>query len=184
MSNYPLQLDTISNLPDAYVTGDPFPATVANNIDSAIISIETKVGTGASTPTVAGNVLTVTGAGATTWQTIPAQTVPTPSRVVSDTFSTILTPNANITDVFRVVLTGNTTLDIPSGTPNDNQHLEVHLIQDSIGSRFVSFGSGYKFATSLAAPTLSTAANATDVLAFKYSAAANVWRYYGSIIGF
>ncbi len=64
--NYPISLDDSTSLPTR-ATGNTIPAVDSNDPKSAIIQLETKVGTGASTPTTTGHVLTVTGAGATGW---------------------------------------------------------------------------------------------------------------------
>jgi hypothetical protein len=240
MSNYPTSLDSNSNLPTAFVPTNSFTATIANSIDSAIIALETKLGTGAVTPTTVGQVLTVTGTGATGFSAVPTtptatssvagtiqlagdlggtpaapavasikgvavanapvanqalvatsatssswQTLTNPvQRIVTGTFASAYAIPVNTCDTLRLVLTGNATLTV-TGTPVDGQLLELHLIQDAVGSRTVTFSNTYfKFSTSLPVPTLSTAVNATDVLGFKYSASAGLWRYYGAILGF
>lgn len=67
--SYPGSLDTLSN-PSA---GDTQAAVSHSsqhaNINDIAEQLETKVGTGASVPTTPGDVLTVTGAGATAWAT-------------------------------------------------------------------------------------------------------------------
>lgn len=64
--NYPTSLDDTTSLPTR-TTGDTIPVLDTNDPKSAIIQLETKLGTGASTPTTSGHVLRVTGAGATAY---------------------------------------------------------------------------------------------------------------------
>ncbi len=65
---YPASLDTLTN-PSAVDTLASAPHDEQHaNANDAIEAIETKLGTGASTPTNVGDVLTVTGSGATAYQ--------------------------------------------------------------------------------------------------------------------
>lgn len=107
MSNYPNSLDTTTNLPDNYVTGDPFPASVANAYSDGVIAIETKLGTGASTPATAGDVLTTTTSGASAWQTPPTASFTVSGRTKRREY--------NIMD-YSAVADGN----ISAGTGTDN----------------------------------------------------------------
>ncbi len=71
MPNYPSSLDTGGTLGDTRLTGDVIPASDHNYLADLTIALETKLGIGAATPTTVGQVLTVTGAGATGYQGIP-----------------------------------------------------------------------------------------------------------------
>ena len=64
---YPASLDTLDNP----LASDPRVghAALHGSVNDAIEALEAKVGTGASTPATIGDVLTVTGTGATAWQT-------------------------------------------------------------------------------------------------------------------
>ncbi len=64
---YPSTLDSLDNP----LTSDPRVghAALHGAVNDAIEALEAKVGTGASTPATIGDVLTVTGTGATAWQT-------------------------------------------------------------------------------------------------------------------
>jgi parallel beta-helix repeat protein len=79
-SNYPLSLDDGTNLANNRVTGNPIPVSDHNDLANAAITLETKLGTGSSTPTTTDHVLKVTGTGASAWGTIPAVT-PTSASV-------------------------------------------------------------------------------------------------------
>lgn len=63
---------------------------------------------------------------------------------------------------FQVTLGGNRTLSNPTNTKAGQSGVIV-VTQDGTGSRTLGFGSSYKFANGIA-PTLSTAAGATDML--------------------
>lgn len=70
MSNlFPAAANTGSSLQNSRATNDTIPAADHNDLANAIIAHEAKYGTGASTPTTLGQVLTVTGSGVTAWQT-------------------------------------------------------------------------------------------------------------------
>lgn len=64
---YPASLDDLTNP----LASDPRVghAALHGSVNDAIEALEAKVGTGASTPATIGDVLTVTGPGATAWQT-------------------------------------------------------------------------------------------------------------------
>ena len=243
-TNFPVSLDTTTNIPNTRTSGQVIPASDHNDVVSALIAVETKLGAGAATLGTIGQVLTVTAAGATGFVTPSTSGAPnattavaglvqlagdltgtytapsvaklsgiaisgapsvgqalaatsgsaaawstlTPGnlakRITVIAYTATITPNSSTTDIARIILAGTTVLAAPSGTPTDGQILEVHLVQDGTGSRTVTYGTGYKFATSLAAPTLSTLANTTDVLVFRYSSNVSLWRFYGAITGF
>ena len=67
-SNYPTSLDTATELPSP-TTGATIPALADANRSEAIIAVETKIGTGASTPTD-GTVLKGTGTGTSAFGTV------------------------------------------------------------------------------------------------------------------
>jgi hypothetical protein len=72
--------------------------------------------------------------------------------------------NASLGAFVQVTLGGNRTLANPTNLVNGASYILI-IKQDSVGSRTLSFGSGYKFAGGLD-PTLTTAANAVDIIAF------------------
>lgn len=67
MANFPTSLDDNTSIPSVTNGVDDVLDTHQNVKKEAIIAIETKMGTGASTPTV-GKVLTGTGTGTSAWQ--------------------------------------------------------------------------------------------------------------------
>jgi hypothetical protein len=64
-----------------------------------------------------------------------------------------------------ITLTGNLTLANPTN-PKVGQTGVIRLVQDATGSRTIAFGTNWKFA-SATAPTLTTTANATDLLFYQ-----------------
>ena len=78
---------------------------------------------------------------------------------------------------FAVTLSGN--LSLVLANPTVGEGFDVALIQDSAGSRTVTWWAGIKWPGG-AAPTLTTAAGAIDVFQFRCVAAGS---YYGFIKG-
>jgi hypothetical protein len=64
--------------------------------------------------------------------------------------------------------------------PPGGARITMEVAQDGTGSRIVTWPSNVSWAAGTA-PTLSTAANATDVLTFEWNPTANKWR--GRLIG-
>jgi hypothetical protein len=91
--------------------------------------------------------------------------------------------DASTANTFRVVLNGATITATNPTNPTDGQQIVYELVQDSSGSRVVSWGGLFDFGVS-GAPTLSTGANKTDFVAFKYSANNTNWNYVGSQLGY
>lgn len=98
---------------------------------------------------------------------------------------TALTDGANIAwdldtaQETRVTLAGNRTLDNPTNQVQGSWY-HIRVIQDATGSRTLSYGTDYKFGDA-GAPTLSTAANAEDVLAFRSNG--TYMQYMGTALG-
>ena len=83
------------------------------------------------------------------------------------------TPNLNTGNNFTVTLIGNATLANPSNQTS-GQHGVFRIVQDGTGSRTLAFGSNWKFPGGTA-PTLSTAANAEDLLAYYVAASGTIF---------
>jgi hypothetical protein len=77
---------------------------------------------------------------------------------------TTITPDFDDNNNFKVTLGGNRTLANPDNITAGQSGVIV-VTQDSTGSRTLSFGSNFKFAGG-SAPTLTTDANAIDVIAY------------------
>jgi hypothetical protein len=91
--------------------------------------------------------------------------------------------NAALGNDFRVTLgaTGHTIAN--PANPVDGQQVIFQITQGAGGSMTVTWGAAYSFGSG-SAPTLSTAAGATDMVGFKYNAAKVKWLYTGSVLGF
>jgi hypothetical protein len=90
--------------------------------------------------------------------------------------------NAQLGNYFRLTFTATVgatrTLAAPSN-PADGQMILFELIQDTSGSRTVTWTSGaggYEWGTDVPVPTLTTTASKADYVGFVYNSAANVWR--------
>lgn len=118
--------------------------------------------------------------------TFPAKVAP---HVVTLTDVATILVDASLGNELRVTLGGNRTMGAPSNA-TDGQTVTFEVAQDGSGSRTVTWtggAGGYSFGAG-SAPTLSTAAHAVDLVAFRYSAAAGnsagAWCYLGSLTGY
>jgi hypothetical protein len=84
--------------------------------------------------------------------------------VVALTDGSTITPDFSLGNNFSVTLGGNRTLANPTNL-TAGQHGVIVITQDGTGSRTLAYGSNWKFPAG-AAPTLTTTANAVDVLAY------------------
>lgn len=98
--------------------------------------------------------------------------------ITTDTDGATISFNMNSADVHTVVLGGNRTLALSNVAAG--QRFIIRLTQDSTGSRTVTWFSGIKWPGNLA-PTLTTAANKTDVFGFICTTTGN---YDGFVIGY
>ena len=73
---------------------------------------------------------------------------------------------------FQITLTGNLTLANPTNQVAGQSGV-VRLVQDATGSRTVAFGANWKFASGVA-PTLTTTANAVDLLVYYTGTGSNI----------
>lgn len=71
MASFPVTIASFSNPTSANFLNSPAHHTQHSNENDEIVAVETKIGTGASTP-VASTVLTGTGIGTSAWQTLPS----------------------------------------------------------------------------------------------------------------
>jgi hypothetical protein len=91
-------------------------------------------------------------------------TAPVIAPVVSLTDAASVVVNMALGNNFALTLAGNRTLAAPTGvTPGQTGH--IYLVQDGTGSRTLAYNSAYVFVSGTA-PTLSTAANAVDLLVY------------------
>jgi hypothetical protein len=91
-------------------------------------------------------------------------TAPVIAPVVSLTDAASVVVNMALGNNFALTLAGNRTLSAPTGvTPGQTGH--IYLVQDGTGSRTLAYNNAYVFVSGTA-PTLSTAANAVDLLVY------------------
>lgn len=83
-----------------------------------------------------------------------------------------ITPNMNNANNFSVTLGGNRTLANPTNLTAGQSGVIV-ITQDGTGSRTLAYGSNFKFPGGTA-PTLTTTANAVDVLAYYVESASRI----------
>ena len=93
--------------------------------------------------------------------------------------------DASLGNVFTLTLTASGwTIASPTNPVSDGQVIRIRLTQDSVGGRTVSWDTAYNWGssggTANKAPSLSTAANATDILSFEYVAALSQWCFLGT----
>ena len=97
-----------------------------------------------------------------------------------------VTVNALNGNDFRLLFTSGIGATRAMGNPSnsqDGQRIAFHFTQDATGSRVVTWGANYVFGAA-GAPTLTTTANAVDVVGFIYNATKAKWLYCGSALGF
>lgn len=82
-----------------------------------------------------------------------------------------------------VTLAGNRTLGAPTN-PVNGRRMIIRVKQDGTGSRTLAYNAIYRFPASIPSPTLSTAANSMDILAFEYNTAATKWDCVSFIPGY
>lgn len=83
--SYPSSIDNIPNVPaNTNLSGPPDHTALHNQIGVAVETLETKLGTGASTP-VSGQVLIGNGAGTSEWADLPSTDVPVATFTINGT---------------------------------------------------------------------------------------------------
>lgn len=83
-------------------------------------------------------------------------------------------------NAFRLTLTGNVTLTYTGATNNKVCSFTLYVKQDGTGSRTITWPDTVAWAGATA-PTISTAAGATDIFVFETITGGTLW--YGSLVG-
>lgn len=121
--------------------------------------------------------------------TADSPTVPSMARVNlggQETVSTNSAATGAVTlnlangNVFSLTLTGAITLTFSGATAGKACSFAVYLKQDTTGGRSISWPASVKWAGG-SSPTLSTAANAVDIVVFESIDGGTIW--YGSLVG-
>lgn len=104
------------------------------------------------------------------------------SGAVTLTYASTVTLDASQGNHFRLPLAGDAVIATPLN-PGDGEKITVVPIQDSSGSRTLSWSSAFAFPGGTA-PVLSTAGGARDIIAFVYDEPMGLWYFAGAITGF
>jgi hypothetical protein len=154
---------------DIGVTVQAFDATTLKSADIGV----TVQAFDATTLKSADIGVTVQGYDADTAKTDVAQTFTAAQRgtVTALTDGATITPDFAVANNFSVTLGGNRTLANPTNVTAGQSGVIV-ITQDGTGSRTLAYGSNWKFAGGTD-PTLTTAANAVDVLTY-YAASSTI----------
>lgn len=142
---------------------------LCNGTNCRTTSAPAGVGTGTVTSVAAGTGLTggtITTTGTISLDTAGNNTWTAAQRgaVVTLTDAATIATNMNLGNNFAVTLGGNRTLGNPTNI-TAGQAGQIVVTQDATGSRTLAYASDWKFAGG-SAPTLSTAANAVDILSY------------------
>jgi hypothetical protein len=107
--------------------------------------------------------------------TVGAQTTP-----VAVTFSaTAMTVNCRLSNVFTTTFTANVTTAPTISNPQDGQTINWFITQDGTGGRTMTWPASFKWPSGFST-TLSTAANAVDLVTATYRSATGFW--YASLL--
>jgi len=129
------------------ITGD-VTGNVTGDVNAGILTATSRVAVGSASTTAS---LYVVGNSA--------------SNIVAVGTASTITVDLTTGNNFTITLNGNYTLGNPTGVTT-GQSGSIYLVQDGTGSRTLGFGTHWHFAGGTA-PTLSTGANAVDVLVYQ-----------------
>jgi hypothetical protein len=164
----------------AYVQGvassinfTPAGGVAATNVQAAIEEVDTEKLAKASNLSDVANATTARGnLGAAALAVAQSFTAAQRGAITALTDGATITPDFALANNFSVTLGGNRTLANPSNL-TAGQHGVIVITQDGTGSRTLAYGSNFKFPAG-SAPTLTTTANAVDVLAYFVESASRI----------
>jgi len=147
--------------------GSALSALNASNLTTGTVGTA-RLGSGTANSTTYlrgdGTWATVSGSGAST-SANNTWTAAQRGAVTNLSYGATVTPNFDSSNNFALTLTGNATIANPSGTITPGQSGVIVITQDNTGNRTVTWGS-YFVGAGGTKPTLSTAANAIDVISY------------------
>lgn len=187
-ANMPSSLPSFSNPTGSNYLNSPAHATQHANANDEIVAIATKVGIdGSAVNTTLDYKISSISAGDKAVSLAGTQTltgIKTVAAVVqtvtslSPSASGTATCNLSLGNVFLITMpAGNITIAISNGVAG--QYFSIEILQDSVGSRTVTWFSTIKWAGGVA-PTLTTTASKKDTFAFRMTSAGN---YDGFVVG-
>jgi hypothetical protein len=95
----------------------------------------------------------------------------------------VIVVDNSLADVMYVTLTANRTMGVPAFAAAGLK-LTFRITQDLVGGWAIAWSPGYRFSTSLPAPTLSAAPSAEDYCGFIYNGVTATWDYVAEVKGF
>lgn len=147
------------------VTFTPAGSISATNVQTAIEEVDAEKLAKASNLSDVANVTTArTNLGAAALAVAQSFTAAQRGAITALTDGATITPDFALANNYSVTLGGNRTLANPSNLTAGQSGVIV-ITQDGTGSRTLAYGSYWKFAAGTA-PSLTTTANAVDVLAY------------------
>lgn len=103
------------------------------------------------------------------------------NRITTLTDSSIISIDSNNTTIGVLTsLSQSSTFQTPTGTPTNEQELEIRITSSL--ARSISFDSGYQSSSNNSLPTITTGSNKEDYLFFKYNSLDNKWNFINSSI--
>lgn len=164
MSNYTKLVDYA--VKDGLSSGNPSKLVLGADLDAEFNAIATAIATKLQSSDLTGVVDYLAVAG--------QHTAGKATTEVTLSDGATITINCALSNVFQVTLGGNRTIAAPTN-PLRGQMIVLIVRQDATGSRTLTWNSVFTWPGGTA-PTLSTAANAVDVIGFVYDYAATKWR--------
>ena len=158
----------------------PTSGTIYGTASSSITSLQLK--TSLSDETGSGSAVFSTGATLSNTTIETGLTVNGPAALNKQVYSPFvaltltggaISVDASLGNMFRVTLSGTGTVGAPTNS-QDGQTINFHISQDGTGNRTLTWNSAYKWPSGVA-PTLSTAANALDVVSCTYNSTLGYW---------
>lgn len=175
---YGINQPTVAATNTSVVTTNAYTLYVANAPTAGTNQTLTNayaLGVGAG-PSSFGGAITATG---------PITSTPVSLTISTATFTPLVGVAAGTSSTERIVLIHAScpcTLAAPSGTALDGEKLTLEIWQSATGTDTLTLtNSAYDYGA-LGAPTLSTSANAGDILGYQYSAQNSKWNYLGNTL--
>ena len=103
-------------------------------------------------------------------------------KVVTISDGATLATDASLGNMFKVTITDNRTMGAPTN-PTDGQFIQYRITQDGTGSRTITWNAVFNFGGA-GEPTLTTTADQTDYVSFRYNGDNSEWDYMGAALNY